>query len=70
MLWRSEFFYDFDQKIDRLLDIYIEGGLLQEEYQTKKANLLNEKADIEQEIRDFEQKGNSWLELYAEFKTA
>jgi len=70
MLWRSKFFYDFDQKIDRLLDIYIEGGLLQEEYRTKKANLLNEKADIEQEIRDFEQKGNSWLELYAEFKTA
>jgi len=70
MLWRSKFFYDFDQKIDRLLDIYTEGGLLQEEYQTKKANLLNEKADIEQEIRDFEQKGNSWLELYAEFKTA
>jgi len=70
MLWRSKFFYDFDQKIDRLLDIYTEGGLLQEEYRTKKANLLNEKADIEQEIRDFEQKGNSWLELYAEFKTA
>ena len=70
MLWRSKFFYDFDQKIDRLLDIYTEGGSLQEEYQTKKANLLNEKADIEQEIRDFEQKGNSWLELYAEFKTA
>jgi hypothetical protein len=23
---------------------------------------LNEKADIEQEIRDFEQKGNNWLE--------
>ena len=24
---------------------------------------------FEQEIRDFEQKGNNWLELYAEFKT-
>lgn len=34
-----------------------------DEYQTKKAKLLNEKADIEQEIRDdFEQKGNNWLE--------
>ena len=51
-----------EQKIDRLLDIYIEGGLAQEEYQAKKAKLLGEKADIEQEIRDFEQKGNNWLE--------
>lgn len=53
---------EVEQKIDRLLDIYIEGGLEQEEYQAKKAELLNEKADIEQEIRDFEQKGNNWLE--------
>ena len=51
-----------EQKIDRLLDIYIEDGLAQEEYQAKKAKLLGEKADIEQEIRDFEQKGNNWLE--------
>jgi len=28
----------------------------------KKAKLLSEKADIDQEIRDFEQKGNNWLE--------
>ena len=53
---------EVEQKIDRLLDIYIEGGLAQEEYQAKKSKLLNEKADIEQEIRDFEQKGNNWLE--------
>ena len=52
-----------EQKIYRLLDIYIEGkGISPEEYQAKKAKLLDEKADIEQEIRDFEQKGNNWLE--------
>ena len=54
---------EVEQKIDRLLDIYIEGkGISPDEYQTKKAKLLGEKADIEQEIRDFEQKGNNWLE--------
>ena len=53
---------EVEQKIDRLLDIYIESGLARDEYQAKKAKLLNEKADIDQEIRDFEQKGNNWLE--------
>src|SRR3990167_3066628 len=41
---------EVEQKIDRLLDIYIEGGLAKDEYQAKKSNLLTEKADIDQEI--------------------
>ena len=54
---------DIEQRIDRLLDIYIEGrGISSDEYQAKKAKLLNEKADIEQEIRDFGQNGNNRLE--------
>jgi site-specific DNA recombinase len=48
---------EVERKVDRLLDIYIEGkGISPEEYQAKKAKLLNEKADTEQAIRDFEQK--------------
>ena len=51
------------QKIEKLLDLYITGGALTlEEYQAKKSKLLNEKLDIEQKIRDFEQQGNNWLE--------
>ena len=51
------------QKIEKLLDIYIAGGTLTiEEYQAKKQKLLNEKLDIEQRIKDFEQMGNNWLE--------
>ena len=58
---------EVEQKIDRLLDIYIEGkGISPDEYQAKKAKLLNEKADIDQEIRDFEQKGNNRLEPMGE----
>ncbi|MBU4480836.1 hypothetical protein KKH59_00805 [Patescibacteria group bacterium] len=52
-----------EQKIENLLDLYIAGGVLTiEEYQAKKQKLLNEKLDIEQKIRDFEQTGNNWLE--------
>ncbi|HCR15264.1 MAG TPA: hypothetical protein DIU29_03475, partial [Candidatus Jacksonbacteria bacterium] len=39
---------EVEQKIDRLLDIYIEGkGISPDEYQAKKAKLLGEKADID-----------------------
>jgi Icc-related predicted phosphoesterase len=52
-----------EQKIEKLLDLYIAGGSLTvKEYQAKKQKLLNEKLDIEQKIRDFEQSGNNWLE--------
>ena len=54
---------EVEQKIENLLDLYIEGkGLAIEEYQVKKQKLLNEKLDIEQKIRDFKQAGNNWLE--------
>ena len=54
---------EVERKIEKLLDLYISGGALTlEEYQAKKQKLLNEKLDIEQKLRDFEQMGNNWLE--------
>ena len=54
---------EVEQKIEKLLDLYITGrALTLEEYQAKKQKLLNEKLDIEQKLRDFEQMGNNWLE--------
>ncbi|MCM8787696.1 MAG: hypothetical protein NC935_06570 [Candidatus Omnitrophica bacterium] len=54
---------EVEQKIEKLLDLYIAGrALTLDEYQDKKQKLLNEKLDIEQQIRDFEQTGNNWLE--------
>ena len=51
------------EKLNRVINIYIEGkGISPDEYQAKKAKLLGEKADIDQEIKDFEQTGNNWLE--------
>ena len=55
--------YTIEQKMDKLLDLFIDGhGITPEEYQIKKAKLLNGKMDIDQEIRSFEQKGNNRLE--------
>ncbi|MBM4135337.1 MAG: recombinase family protein [Nitrospira sp.] len=52
-----------EQRMDKLLDLYIEGrGVELEEYQAKKQRLLNDKLDIQQKIKDFEQNGNNWLE--------
>ena len=54
---------EIEQKMDKLLDLFIEGkGISPEEYQVKKSKLLNEKQDILGKMRDFEQKGNNWLE--------
>jgi len=58
---------EIEQKMDKLLDLFIEGkGITPEEYQAKKAKLLNEKLEIEQKIKDFEQTGNNWLESMKE----
>ena len=54
---------EIESKAENLLDLFIGGkGIEPEEYQTKKSKLLNEKQDILGKIRDFEQKGNNWLE--------
>ena len=54
---------EIESKAENLLDLFIGGkGIEPEEYQAKKAKLLNEKQDILGKIRDFEQKGNNWLE--------
>ena len=46
--------------MDKLLDLFIDGkGITPEEYQAKKQKMLNEKLDIEQKVKDFEQTGNT-----------
>ncbi|MDZ7587184.1 MAG: hypothetical protein U0946_05470, partial [Patescibacteria group bacterium] len=54
---------EIESKAENLLDLFIGGkGIEPEEYQAKKSKLLNEKQDILGKIKDFEQKGNNWLE--------
>ncbi len=52
-----------EEKLDRLLDVFLDGHSIEPEtYQAKKAKLLNEKQEILEKIKDFERKGNNWLE--------
>ena len=54
---------EVEQKIEKLLDPYIASGTLTlEEYPAKKQKLLDEKLEIEQKLRNFEQSGSNWLE--------
>ncbi len=53
---------EIEAKAENLLDLFISRkGIESEDHQQKKQKLLNEKLDIQQKIKDFEQKGNNWL---------
>ena len=52
---------ELDQKLDKLLDLYLGNKLNQDEYALKKEKILNSKVEIQEKISDFEQKGFSWL---------
>jgi site-specific DNA recombinase len=54
-------------KLSRLTDAYLEGGLELAEFQEKKNVLMNGKANLEEELSNFEQTGNHWLELTKEW---
>jgi len=60
---------EFDEKIERLIDLYIAKELSQEEYQRKKAKLLNEKKDLQERLGEIEKSGGGWLEPAKEFVT-
>jgi len=49
-------------KIEKLLDAHIDGLILKDEYMLKKQKIFNQKIELSDKLRDFEQKGNFWLE--------
>ncbi len=53
---------EYKEKLDRLLDLQLEGVISTEEYIAKKQKILNPKIEAEQKLKDFERKGNHWLE--------
>jgi len=59
----------FDAKIERLIDIFIERQITQEEYTKRKARLLNEKKDLEERLREIEKNSGGWLEPSKNFIT-
>jgi hypothetical protein len=56
-----------EQKMEKLLDVYLEETITAEEYASRKEKLIKKKVDLQEQIRDFEHKGLSWLEPAREF---
>jgi len=60
---------EFDEKIERLIDLYIAKEISQEEYQRKKAKLLNEKKELQEKLGEIEKTSGGWLEPSKNFLT-
>ncbi|MFA5743172.1 MAG: recombinase family protein [Candidatus Paceibacterota bacterium] len=56
-----------DSKLDNLLDAKLEDIITTEEYAEKKRKVLNKKIDCTEKLKDFERKGNCWLEHAKQF---
>ena len=53
---------EMDDKISKLIDIYLEGTITLEEYQRKKEDFINEKRKLQEATRDFAAGQASWFE--------
>jgi DNA invertase Pin-like site-specific DNA recombinase len=58
---------EIETKLEKLLDVYLAETISTEEYTGRKQKLLTKKVELVEKIRDFEQKGLSWLEPAREF---
>jgi len=53
---------DSDDKLEKLLDAHLNNDVSREEYLQKKQKILNQKIEISEKLRDFQQNENRWLE--------
>ena len=58
---------EIETKLDRLLDLQLDGNLSQAEYSTKKQKLILAKKDLEEKISSFGRKSNNRFELAINF---
>jgi DNA invertase Pin-like site-specific DNA recombinase len=58
---------EIEAKLEKLLDAYLDEAITATEYASRKEKLVKQKVGLQEEIRDFEQKGLSWLEPAREF---
>ena len=61
---------ELENKINKLIDIYLEGTISLEEYQRKKEFFINEKKKLRETLQDFAAGGNNWFEQAREFVTS
>ena len=55
------------EKLDKLLDSYLDNTISREDYLKKKENLFSDKKTLEEKISSLEQSPNKWLEPMREF---
>jgi len=60
---------DMDDKVSKLIDMYLEGSISLEEYQRKKEFFINEKKTLQESARDFAAGGAHWFEPAKDFVT-
>ncbi len=60
---------ELDEKIERLIDLYIAKEITQEEYQKNKAKLLNQKKELQERLGEIEKTSGGWLEPARAFVT-
>lgn len=58
---------ELEDKLDILLDTHLDGTITKDEYTAKKQKILNQKIEISEKLKDFEQNGNHWLEPAKKF---
>jgi DNA invertase Pin-like site-specific DNA recombinase len=56
-----------EEKLDRLLEGYLDRVISPEDYQKKKNNLVQEKLLLDSRIEEVSEKGNEWLEPFQQF---
>ena len=60
-----------EQKLDKLVNAFLDGSIEKETYLAKKDELIKTKTDLQQRKSDFGRKGNNWIEPLREWiKTA
>ncbi|OHB22272.1 MAG: hypothetical protein A2913_01270, partial [Parcubacteria group bacterium RIFCSPLOWO2_01_FULL_40_65] len=60
-------FSEIEKKLEKLLDVYLTETITAEEYAPRKEKLVKQGVGLQEEIRDFGQKGLLWLEPAREF---
>ena len=58
-----------DNKVNKLIDMYLESSISLEEYQKAKEKFINEKKNLQASLKDFADGGNNWFEQARSFVT-
>jgi len=59
-----------DNRISKLIDLYLEGSLSLEEYRHKKEEYINQKKELQERLQYFSERDNNWFEPTREFVTS